>query len=177
MSEGINVAARAFAWWAAGHEGVEARQLLAGLGHLGDFLRAVSTAEIDLELGYNGLDTAEIELQAAEVESEMPNSQTEYSRPASSPSSISERSSRSDADVRIPHSEWPSEDERASNIFKRRFSGPEYAFLERHFLRGTLLSPLLTWQALHRFQVSFVKQRQKRKTTKTPGTAITHNGC
>jgi len=153
MSEGVNTAARAFAWWAAGHGGVEARQLLAGLGHLGDFLRAVSAVEIDLELGYSGVNTAEHESQAAELASEKPYSQAEYSHPASSPSSISERSSRSDADVQIPQSEWPSEDDRASSIFKQRFSGPEYAFLEHHFLRGTLLSPLLTWQALHIFLV------------------------
>ena len=51
---GINGVARAFTWWAAKHERLEPRQLLAGLGHLGEFLKAVSDAEIDLELGLLG---------------------------------------------------------------------------------------------------------------------------
>jgi hypothetical protein len=49
---GINRVAQAFTWWAANNENFEARQVLAGLGHLGDFLKAVSDADIDLELGY-----------------------------------------------------------------------------------------------------------------------------
>jgi len=48
---GIRGVARAFTRWATNHESIEAPQLLAGLGHLGDFLKAVSNADLDLELG------------------------------------------------------------------------------------------------------------------------------
>jgi|SRR5277367_234914 hypothetical protein len=48
---GVRGVTRAFTRWATNHESLEARQLLAGLGHLGDFLKAVSNADIDLELG------------------------------------------------------------------------------------------------------------------------------
>ena len=49
---GVKGVARAFTWWAAKNESLEARQVLAGLGHLGDFLKAVSSSDIDLELGH-----------------------------------------------------------------------------------------------------------------------------
>jgi hypothetical protein len=42
---------RALASWSEKIEGVDPRQVLLGLGHLGSFLKAVSNAEIDLELG------------------------------------------------------------------------------------------------------------------------------
>lgn len=48
----ITGVARAFTRWATSYDSLEARQLLAGLGHLGDFLKAVSNADIDLELGF-----------------------------------------------------------------------------------------------------------------------------
>jgi hypothetical protein len=44
--------ARAFASWAEKIEGLDARQVLMGLGHLGSFLKAVSETELDLELGH-----------------------------------------------------------------------------------------------------------------------------
>lgn len=50
---GIRGVAQAFTRWATKHESLEARQLLAGLRHLGDFLKAVSNSNIDLELGFN----------------------------------------------------------------------------------------------------------------------------
>jgi hypothetical protein len=43
--------ARALASWSEKIEGLDPRQVLLGLGHLGTFLKAVSNAEIDLELG------------------------------------------------------------------------------------------------------------------------------
>ena len=50
-SENITGLARAFASWAEKIEGLDSRQVLAGLGHLGTFLKAISNPEIDLELG------------------------------------------------------------------------------------------------------------------------------
>ena len=50
-TENINRIARSFAAWSKKIEGLDARQVLAGLGHLGSFLKAISDPEIDLELG------------------------------------------------------------------------------------------------------------------------------
>jgi hypothetical protein len=44
--------ARAFTRWAAQNESLDARQVLAGLGHLGNFLITVANTDIDLELGH-----------------------------------------------------------------------------------------------------------------------------
>ena len=44
--------AKALASWTEKIEGIDARQVLIGLGHLGSFLKAVSKAEEDLELGF-----------------------------------------------------------------------------------------------------------------------------
>jgi hypothetical protein len=50
-TENINRIARSFAAWSKKIEGLDAPQVLAGLGHLGSFLKAISDPEIDLELG------------------------------------------------------------------------------------------------------------------------------
>lgn len=49
---GVNGIAQAFTRWATHNENLEARQALAGLRHLGNFLIAVSNADVDLESGY-----------------------------------------------------------------------------------------------------------------------------
>jgi hypothetical protein len=48
---GVQGVAQVFAWWAANNQGPDARRVLTGLGHLGEFLKAVSSSDIDLELG------------------------------------------------------------------------------------------------------------------------------
>jgi hypothetical protein len=48
---GVQGFAQVFASWAANNHSPDARRVLAGLGHLGEFLKAVSTSDIDLELG------------------------------------------------------------------------------------------------------------------------------
>ena len=52
---GVQGVARLFTLWAANSENLDPRQVLSGLGHLGQFLKAISDSDIDidLELGDN----------------------------------------------------------------------------------------------------------------------------
>jgi hypothetical protein len=52
---GVQGVARLFTLWAANKEILDPRQVLSGLGHLGEFLKAVSDSDIDIdiELGDN----------------------------------------------------------------------------------------------------------------------------
>ena len=59
----VNGVAREFVRWAAKKEGLDAPQVLAGLGHLGNFLRAVSDAYHDLEMGHESTEQTELLLE------------------------------------------------------------------------------------------------------------------
>ena len=150
-NDGINATARAFTQWVANFEGFEARQILAGFGHLGNFLRAVSDADYDLEQGYPEPTTTEYlsESQAKEQLSEKPDSYAGSHRTGFD-TSISDHSILSNVNVpasEIPQLEWFEVDDRA---FEELFAGEEYQFLKQDFLRtaGMFPSPLLILQAL-----------------------------
>jgi hypothetical protein len=49
--DAVKGVARAFAKWAVENESLDARHVLAGLGYLGNFLKAVSEVDIDVERG------------------------------------------------------------------------------------------------------------------------------
>ena len=154
-SENVTGIVRAFSAWAQKIEGLDARQVLAGLGHLGTFLKAISDPEIDLELGStdSGIPTSTVMVLSIEHSWNPRESVGDSFRSQVPATSTREHSISSENPLPPLHS--LENDDDASELFKNVFSKTERKLLkDLGFLRspGTLrITRGLTSQIAWRF--------------------------